>query len=199
MPNRAIEIHDSVLADVSFSQGEARLHFSSVCIHQSEGVPGRDAGSSWVQAAVLRIHHATMEGAFSEFPVDLADGQTRMGGNILDNEIPVPLRHKGAFELCLEAMWQSLQLSRYFGPKLRGRFVPMGEQFTADESEEVRMAKRLLVEPGRKKLNIVFPFEDRFRVFRSFVKCEWSQNEFVVEPDGRFRETSNPREVIRLR
>jgi hypothetical protein len=82
MPNRAIEMHDSVLADVSFSQGEARLHFSSVCIHQSEGVPLREAGSSWVQEAVLRIHDATMEGAFSEFPVDLADGQTRMGENI---------------------------------------------------------------------------------------------------------------------
>ena len=32
-----------------------------------------------------------MEGAFSEVPVNLADGQTRMGSNILDNEIPVPL------------------------------------------------------------------------------------------------------------
>jgi len=104
MPNHAIEIHDSVLAAVSFSQGEAKLHFSSVYIHQSDGVPLRDAGSGWVQEAVLRIHDASMEGAFSEFPVDLADGQTRMGPNILDNEIPVPLRHNGAFELRLQAM-----------------------------------------------------------------------------------------------
>jgi hypothetical protein len=29
MPNRAIELHDSVLAAVLFSQGEVRLHFSS--------------------------------------------------------------------------------------------------------------------------------------------------------------------------
>jgi hypothetical protein len=103
MPNRAIEIHDSVLASVSFSQGEAHLHFSTVYIHQSEGLPGRDAGSGWVQEAVLRIHDATMEGALSEFPVDLTDGETRMGQNILDNEIPVPLRHKGPFELRLQA------------------------------------------------------------------------------------------------
>ena len=106
MPNRAIEIHDSVLAAVSFSQGEAKLHFSSVYIHQSEGVPSRDTGSGWVQEAILRTHDAKMEGAFSEFPVDLADGQTQMRENILDNEIPVPLRHKGAFELRLQAMWQ---------------------------------------------------------------------------------------------
>jgi hypothetical protein len=106
MPHRAIEIHDSVLGAVSFSQGEAQLHFSSVYIHQSEGIPGRDAGSGWVQKAVLRIHDARAEGAFSEFPVDLSDGQIRMGKNTLDNEIPVPLRHKGAFELRLQAMWQ---------------------------------------------------------------------------------------------
>ena len=29
-----------------------------------------------------------------------------MGKNTLDNEIPVPLWHKGAFELRLQAMWQ---------------------------------------------------------------------------------------------
>jgi hypothetical protein len=115
MPNRAIEIHDSVLAAVSFSQGEAQLHFSSVYVHQSEGVPLRDAGSGWVQKAVLRIHDAKMEGAFSEFPVDLADGQTQMGQSILDNEIPVPLRHKGAFELRLQAMWHGQEVVSFVG------------------------------------------------------------------------------------
>ena len=115
MPNRAIEIHDSVLADVSFSQGEAHLHFSSVYIHQSEGVPGRDAGSGWVQKAVLRIHDARVEGAFSEFPVDLGDGQIQMGQNILNNEIPVPLCHKGAFELRLQAMWQGQVVVSFTG------------------------------------------------------------------------------------
>jgi hypothetical protein len=85
MPNRSIEIHDSVLAAVLFSQGEAQLHFSSVYIHQSEGVPGRDAGSGWVQKAILRIHDARVDGAFSEFPVDLSDGQIQMGKNILNN------------------------------------------------------------------------------------------------------------------
>jgi hypothetical protein len=115
MPNRAIEIHDSVLADVSFSQGEAQLHFSSVYIHQSEGVPGRDAGSGWVQKAVLRIHDARVEGAFSEFPVDLSGGEIQMGQNILDNEIPVPLRHNGAFELRLQAMWQGQEVVSFTG------------------------------------------------------------------------------------
>ncbi|MFZ3218364.1 MAG: hypothetical protein WA192_20130 [Candidatus Acidiferrales bacterium] len=106
MPNRSIEIHDSVLAAISRSEGEAQLHLSSVYMQQSEGVPGRDVGTGWVQKAILRIHDARVDGAFSEFPVDLSTGQIRMGENSLDNEIPVPLRHEGAFELRLQAMWQ---------------------------------------------------------------------------------------------
>ena len=106
MANRSIEIHDSVLTAISLSEGEAQLHFSSVYIHQSEGVPGRDVGTGWVQKAILRIHDARVDGAFSEFPVDLSTGQIRMGENSLDNEIPLPLRYEGAFELRLQAMWQ---------------------------------------------------------------------------------------------
>jgi hypothetical protein len=106
MPNRSIEIHDSVLAAISLSEGEAQLHCSSVYIHQSEGVPGRDVGSGWVQEAILRIHDASADGAFSKFPVDLSTGHVRMEENTLDNEIPVPLHYKGAFEMRLQAMWQ---------------------------------------------------------------------------------------------
>ena len=115
MPNRAIEIHDSILARVSISQGEAELHFSSVYIHQSEGVPGLDAGSGWVQKAILRIYDAEVKGAFSEFPVDLSGGQVQIGEDRLDNEIPIPLRHKGAFELRLEAMWQAPEVVSFKG------------------------------------------------------------------------------------
>ena len=115
IPNRAIEIHDSILAAVSFSQGEAQLHFSSAYIHQSEGVQGHDAGSGWVQKAIIRIRDAKVKGVFSEFPVDLSDGQTRIGQSLLDNEIPVPLRHKGAFELRLQAKWQGQGIVSFTG------------------------------------------------------------------------------------
>jgi len=115
MPNRSIEIHDSVLAGVSFSQGEAQLHFSSVYVHHSEGVPGRDAGSGWTQEAILRINNATVEGSFLEFPVDLSDGKIQLGNQTLDNEIPVPLRHKGPFALRLRAMWQEQRVVSFTG------------------------------------------------------------------------------------
>jgi hypothetical protein len=100
--NRAIEIHDSVLESVSISQGRAELRFSRIYLHQSEGKPGHDPGSIWVQRAILRIYDAKVTSAFSEFPVDLAGGQTRIGRETLENEIPVPLRHAGRFEIRLQ-------------------------------------------------------------------------------------------------
>jgi hypothetical protein len=36
----------------------------------------------------------------------LSTGHVRMEEITLDNEIPIPLRHKGAFEMRLQAMWQ---------------------------------------------------------------------------------------------
>jgi hypothetical protein len=56
-----------------------------------------------------------VEGVFSQFPVDLSGGQIQLGQNILDNEIPVPLRHKGAFELRLQAMWQGQVVVSFTG------------------------------------------------------------------------------------
>jgi hypothetical protein len=108
MPNRAIEIHDSTLANVAVSQGRAELTFSSVYIHQSDGRPGIDAGSGWVQEAILRITDADAKGAFSQLPVNLDGGYIRLGEQLLDNVIPIPLRHTGPIELRLEA-WPQAQ------------------------------------------------------------------------------------------
>jgi len=115
VPNRAIEIHDAVLSHVSFSQNEARLHFSALCIHESDGVPGVDSGRSWFQQAILRIEDAKVDGVFAEFPVELTNGRTRIGQDILENEIPFPLHHKGAFELRLQAMWQETGIATFTG------------------------------------------------------------------------------------
>jgi hypothetical protein len=110
MPNRALEIHDSILTSIAISQGEAELRFSSVYIHQSEGIPGVDAGSGWTQKAILRVHHAEVHGAFSGFPVNLSDGQIQMGEDVLDNTFPIPLRYKGAFALRLDTVRQAREV-----------------------------------------------------------------------------------------
>jgi hypothetical protein len=102
MKNRLIEIHDSILDDVSIQGGNAVLHFPKVYIHESAGTPGVDGGSGWVQEALLCISGATVERSFSKFPADLLDGYIRIGESLLKNEIPIPLNYKGIVELRLE-------------------------------------------------------------------------------------------------
>ena len=101
MKNRAIEIHDSTLDAISVRDGEAVLYFSSVYIHESAGTPGVDAGSGWVQEALLRIREAAVKRSFSKFPADLLDGYIMLGDTVLDNQIPIPQSHKGNVELLL--------------------------------------------------------------------------------------------------
>ncbi len=103
MKNRAVEIHDSALEAISVRDGAAVLHFRRVYIHESIGTPGVDAGTGWVQQALLRIGDAAVTRSFSKFPADLLDGHIKLGDAVLRNEIPIPLSHKGIVELRLES------------------------------------------------------------------------------------------------
>jgi hypothetical protein len=115
LPNRAIEIHDSVLEKVILIDDRAVLHFSSAYIHQSEGTPAVDAGSGWVQRAILRIDKAVISGRFAELPTTLTDGQIQMGENRDQNMIPIPLSFKGKFELKLVPMWRAGEVVSFSG------------------------------------------------------------------------------------
>jgi hypothetical protein len=103
MQNRAIEIHDSTLDGISIQNAEVVLHFSAVYIHQSEGIPLVDAGSGWVQEALLRIGAAKISGSISNLPNDILAGHIILDEKVLKNEIPIPLSHKGIVELRLES------------------------------------------------------------------------------------------------
>jgi hypothetical protein len=127
MSQRAIEIHDSILEQIVLTDCDATLHFSSAYIHQSEGTPGRDAGTVWVQRAILRIARARVSGAFSEFPVRLSDGRISLGERSTDNEIPVPLRHEGRFELRLETSRKSNEIVTFEGSGVELELVGEGK------------------------------------------------------------------------
>src|ERR1700722_448407 len=132
MKNRAIEIHDSTLDAISLRDGAAVLHFPCVYIHESIGVPGVDQGSGWVQEALLRITDAAVIKSFSKFPAELLGGLLKLGDAILQNEIPIPLKHKGTMEIRLESgndevlliTGNSAELELIGEPKYVERFRP---------------------------------------------------------------------------
>jgi len=115
LANRCIEIHDSVLKRVAISGDISELHFSSVYIHQSDGKPGIDQGVGWFQEAVLRIFDARTPNSLPEFPIDLRGGQTVLGELVSENEIPLPLEHRGKFELRLIPKWHPDEVLSFIG------------------------------------------------------------------------------------
>jgi hypothetical protein len=114
MFNRVIEIHHSELDRIVIEDGTAVLHFPSVYIHQSTGTPAVDAGTGWVQRAILKIGDARIEGALSEELREssgydahqLSGGSIRLDENFSDNLIPIPLDAAADVELSLES-WGS--------------------------------------------------------------------------------------------
>ena len=100
MPNRVIEFHDSTFDGVEHEGGDVALRFSAAYIHQSEGKPGVDAGSGWIQELRLHISDASLSGEIVDLPCDLWDGSIS-----LDNErfdcVPIPLDYRGRIEVNL--------------------------------------------------------------------------------------------------
>jgi len=98
-----MEIHDSILESLTVEPGHMVLTFSEAYIHQSEGRPMIDAGTGWVQRAVIHIRGEIASGSFTKMPCDLVDGYLELDGKELDNEIPIPLSFTGDVELGLTA------------------------------------------------------------------------------------------------
>jgi hypothetical protein len=101
MPNRAIEFHDSTFDSLEREGSNVTLRFSAAYIHESNGEPGRDAGSGWIQEARLHVAGASLSGEILELPCDLRDGDMRLGGDLFQM-VPIPLDYKGTVEINLE-------------------------------------------------------------------------------------------------
>lgn len=119
MPNRAIEIHDSMLAALTVQSGHVVLSFSAAYIHETEGRPGVDAGTGWKQHAVIHVRGEITSGSLNKLPCGLTDGYLDLDGQEFDNEIPIPLSFTGDVEL---------SLTSEFGEtvKIRGNHIALG-------------------------------------------------------------------------
>jgi hypothetical protein len=99
--NEAIELHDSELAAVSFRDGCAIVSFRPAYIHHSQGVPGSDPGSGWLQNATLTFSDASPAPSPSQLPATVSDGSLRIGDALHTNVIPASGAFDGAIELSI--------------------------------------------------------------------------------------------------
>lgn len=89
--NSLIELHDSKVAEIGERDGTVSVHFLPAYLHKSEGRPGLDSGTGWVQEARLIFVDAAATGDFPDLPCDVVDGELVVGTERHDSEIPVPL------------------------------------------------------------------------------------------------------------
>lgn len=102
MPNRAMEFHDSTFDGVERGGADVSLRFSAAYIHQSEGKPGVEAGSGWVQELRLHISEASLSGEILGLPCNLWGGSIQLDDERFDNCIPIPFDYRGRIEVNLE-------------------------------------------------------------------------------------------------
>jgi hypothetical protein len=103
--NRAIELHDSVLAYVAKKSGPVEIGLMPAYVHSSTGVPGVDSGTGWVQNITVVVEAGTIEGQLPEMPCDLSGGTLAVAERVSNNVLALPLDLSGSIELKLEVMW----------------------------------------------------------------------------------------------
>lgn len=85
--NEMIELHDSELVAISWADGVAIILLRPVHLHRSEGRPGIDAGTVWLQEAMFTVTDATIS-AHGKLPATVRDGSLRIGTEVRENLIP---------------------------------------------------------------------------------------------------------------
>jgi hypothetical protein len=98
--NAAIELHDSTVAEIIKQDGTVTVEFRPAYLHQSEGRPGIDPGTGWVQDVQLIFSEASVDGNLPDLPCDVMDGEFVLSQK-RQYLISVPLEAMGFVELQL--------------------------------------------------------------------------------------------------
>jgi hypothetical protein len=107
----AIELHDSDLKYLKLSGGSLEIALAPAYIHKSDGIPGSDRGTGWVQDALILVEDAESSVESFETPCELGGGTLKIGTDVYDNLIPLPLDRTAAVLLTLDSMWNDHHIS----------------------------------------------------------------------------------------
>lgn len=99
--NMLIELHDSTVCEFVKHDETVIVHFLPVYLHISEGRPGIDRGTGWVQEARLFFTEASISGQLPDWPCEVMHGELILGTERKDNVVPVPLEFGDRAELRL--------------------------------------------------------------------------------------------------
>ena len=99
--NREIEFHDSTLKEIIYNGDEVVLCFDEAYVHHSEGIPGLDKGTGWVQRIDLVCHGVSVIELPDDLPNDLDFGFYVINNEKTENMMKLPFETKGEIEIVL--------------------------------------------------------------------------------------------------
>ena len=127
--NRAIELHDSLLAILEDEGSAVRVVFEPGYVHETQGSPGVDLGVGWLQTIEFLIDAGSIEGRLSALPFDVRDGKLTVNEHEYRNLVPLPLNFSGDVEL-------RLLLGSGENVVIRGKAIRSGFEGLAEDPEE---------------------------------------------------------------
>jgi len=99
--NAALEFHDSEVSSVEGTGSKLCVRFSAAYVHHSDGLPGKDAGTGYVQTLEFVFYEAQWSGNLGMCLGSLWKGQVRQGERTM-SLVPLPYRSiepiEGEFE-----------------------------------------------------------------------------------------------------
>jgi hypothetical protein len=96
--NAALELHDSDVEAIVATADEIRIVFSNAYVHRSNGRPGIDVGSGYIQPATIVLSGVTASTA--KRAGTISDGALIVKGNSM-SLIPLPFAATGQMNLRL--------------------------------------------------------------------------------------------------
>jgi len=103
--NQALELHDTTLKEIVIEGSETTLCLSSAIVHKSDGIPGLDSGTCWVQKINIELEEAILEKIPEDIPNEIDFGYFIINGEKYINVIDLPINESGEIEVVAETMY----------------------------------------------------------------------------------------------
>ena len=105
--NKALEIHDSTLNEIKKNHSAIILCLGKAIMHHSEGEPGVDKGTCWIQTIEILLENARIINEPDDIPNDLDYGYFIINETKYDNVIKTPFKESGEIEIMFETFFNN--------------------------------------------------------------------------------------------
>jgi hypothetical protein len=97
----ALELHDSTLASLTVTAGEAIIELAPGYVHQWEKQGHEWLGTGWSKPIRIRVDSARVTSPVPTLPADVSEGSLTMGDVMYSNLVPLPFHAQGQVRLHL--------------------------------------------------------------------------------------------------